>query len=68
VLKAGVESVPLVPEIEIRFHLIEEGHRVVDRLFLIPGTYGLYGLVPDFIVATSRERPGFIENLGFRVE
>lgn len=68
VLEAGVESVPLIPEIAVRFHLFEEGPRVADRLSPISRTRILFGSAPHFIVAISKERPGFMENLGFRME
>jgi len=68
VLEAGIESVALIPEIEVKFHLFEKGSGVANRLSPISRTRILFGSAPHFIVATSKEQPGFMENLGFRME
>lgn len=68
VMQAGEKSVALAPEIAVRFHLFTEGRVVAERMTMLTGGRWLFGSAPHFIVATSQEKPHFMENMGFRME
>lgn len=68
VVNAGEKSVALAPEIAVRFHLFTEGRMIAERMTMFTGGRWLFGSAPHFIVATSEERPHFMENMGFRME
>jgi nitroreductase len=68
VVAVGREAIPLHPEIEIRWHIAWEGRKVAQRLTELSGVYGLSTPAPIYIIATSQERPGYMENLGFCME
>ncbi len=68
VMKAGEKSVALAPEIAVHFHLFTEGRVIAERMTMLTGGRWLFGSAPHFIVATSQEKPHFMENMGFRME
>jgi nitroreductase len=66
--EAGTNSVALDDSIKIRFHLIEDGRQVAERMTYLTGARFLFGSSPHFIIATSEEKPLFMMNMGFRME
>ncbi len=68
VVKFGASSVALDDKIKIRFHLIEEGRQVAERMMYLTGARFLFGSSPHFIIATSEEKPLFMLNMGFCME
>jgi nitroreductase len=68
VVKSGEDSVALDGSIKIRFHLIEEGRLVAERMTYLTGARFLFGSSPHFIIATSEEKPLFMLDMGFRME
>ena len=68
VVKSGKKSVALDDSIGVRFHLIDEGKLVAERMTLLTGGRFLFGSAPHFIIATSEEKPLFMLNMGFRME
>lgn len=68
VLKAGIESIPLVSGIETNFHLVKEGRQIAGLLTPLTGSRLLFGSAPHFIIATSAENPLFMLNTGFSME
>ncbi|HJX69054.1 MAG TPA: nitroreductase family protein [Dehalococcoidia bacterium] len=68
VVKSGENSAALDGNIKIRFHLIEEGRQVAERMTYLIGARFLFGSSPHFIIATSEEKPLFMVNMGFRME
>jgi len=68
VVKSGENSVALDDGIRVRFHLIEDGRLVAERMTYLTGARFLFGSSPHFIVATSEEKPLFMLNMGFRME
>jgi nitroreductase len=67
VVQAGIESVALDPEIAVRWHIAWEGAQVTRAL---RGQIGISRVLnaPHYVIALSEERPGYMENLGFRME
>jgi len=68
VIKSGENSVALDESIRVRFHLIEEGKLVAERMTPLTGTRWFFGSAPHFIIATSEEKPLFMLNMGFCME
>lgn len=67
VVEAGSASVALDPDIAVRWHIAWAGARVTRAL---RGQTGLSRVLnaPHYLIALSEERPGYMENLGFRME
>jgi len=67
VVRAGTESVALYPEIAVRWHIVWAGAKVTRAL---RGQIGIPRVLnaPHYVIALSEERPGYMENLGFRME
>ena len=67
VVGAGIESVALDPEIAVRWHIAWSGAPVTRAL---RGQIGISRVLnaPHYLIALSKERPGYMENLGFRME
>ncbi len=68
VVTAGRRATALYPKIGIRWFVAWEGSIVARSLGGIAGVYGMLTTAPHFIVAVSEEHPGYMENLGFRME
>lgn len=68
VVISGEKSVALDGSIPVRFYLVKEGKSVAKRMTILTGTRLLFGSAPYFIIATSKERPLFMVNMGFRME
>jgi hypothetical protein len=77
VILAGRNAVPLRPEIDVRWYVVWDGSALGARLGQIERgcTEGTpidqeipVTSSPHYILAVSEERPGFAENLGFRME
>ena len=66
-VRAGIESVALDPEIAVRWHIAWAGAQVTRAL---RGQTGVSRVLnaPHYLIALSEERPGYMENLGFRME
>lgn len=67
VVQAGIESVALYPEIAVRWHIAWAGATVTHAL---RGQIGISRVLnaPHYVIALSKEQPGYMENLGFRME
>lgn len=67
IVRAGIESVALDPGIAVRWHMAWTGTQVTRAL---RGQTGLSRVLnaPHYVIALSEERPGYMENLGFRME
>jgi nitroreductase len=68
VVESGANSVALDGSIRVRFHLIENGKLVAERMTYLTGARFLFGSSPHFVIATSEEKPLFMLNMGFRME
>ena len=68
VVAAGRQATALYPKIGIRWFVAWEGSIVARSLGGIAGVYGMLTTAPHFIIAVSEEHPGYMENLGFRME
>ena len=68
VLDVGQNAVPLRPEIEVRWYVVWEGSVMARLLEGHIGIYGMFTSAPHYLIAVSDERPGYMENLGFRME
>ncbi|MBC8444776.1 MAG: nitroreductase family protein [Chloroflexi bacterium] len=68
VISAGRDVYPLCPGIRVHWHTAWAGEEVRRRLTRSLTTSGLSTPAPHYIIATSQERPGFMENLGFCME
>src|SRR4030042_1017328 len=68
VVRYGENSVALDGSIRVRFHLIENGKLVAERMTYLTGARFLFGSSPHFIIATSEEKSLFMLNMGFRME
>ena len=68
VITFGGETIALDSSIPVRFHFVKEGRLVAKRMTPLTGIRPLFGSAPHFIIATSEERPLFMENMGFRME
>jgi nitroreductase len=67
VVRAGIESTALDPEIAVRWHIAWTGAQVTRAL---RGQTGVSRVLnaPHYLIALSTGRPGYMENLGFRME
>ena len=68
VIISAEESLALDDTIPVRFHLVKQGNLIAHLMSPLTGTRLLFGSAPHFIVATSEERPLFMQNMGFRME
>jgi len=68
VVDAGKNAVPLRPEIDVRWRVAWDGSKVTQGLEGQMGTYGVFATVPHYVIAISRERSGYMENIGFCME
>ncbi len=68
ILQAAEESAELVPGIEVEFHLLDNEEGIGRQLMGVAGKYGQIIRAPHFVVALSEEKPGYMENVGFRME
>lgn len=74
VVAAGKGSVPLYPDIDIRWYMVWNGQAVAQYLGKLADVWGdlaargLTHTAPHYIIAVSQDRPGYMENLGFRME
>lgn len=68
VIAAGQNAAPLRPGIDVRWHVVWDGSKVTQQLEGQTGTYGVFATVPHYVIAISRERPGYMENIGFCME
>ena len=68
VAQAGWQARPLCPEIGLRWYTVWEGSVLSRRLGGLAGMHGLFTSAPHYILAVSQERPGYLEDLGFRME
>src|SRR4030042_6804864 len=55
VVKSGENSAALDGNIKIRFHLIEEGRQVAERMTYLTGKQWLFGSPPPFLLAKAAE-------------
>jgi nitroreductase len=68
VTQAGRNAVALCPEIATRWYIVWEGSVLAKHLSGPAGVYGIFTSAPHYVIAVSEERPGFMENMGFRME
>lgn len=68
VVDAGKGAVSLYPEIGVRWYVVWDGRIITRALGGQAGVHGMFTLAPHYILAVSQERPGYMENLGFRME
>jgi nitroreductase len=68
VAQAGWQARPLCPQISLRWYIVWEGSVLAERLGGLAGIYGLFTSAPHYIIAVSQDRPGYLEDLGFRME
>ncbi len=66
--KASRTCIPLDKNINVGCHLIKDGKQVADLMTLQTGRSWLFGSAPHFIIATAKEKPGFMLETGFRME
>ncbi|MGE5630822.1 MAG: nitroreductase family protein [Caulobacteraceae bacterium] len=67
-VKAAVENAErLYASIDMKIHVVEAGEKVQE---VLPGIVGSYGKVraPHYLVITSEEKEGFLQNIGYTVE
>lgn len=57
----------LYANIDMRVHIVEDGEKIQE---IMSGIIGSYGKVraPHYLVITSEEKDGYLENVGFAVE
>ncbi|MCP4579813.1 MAG: hypothetical protein GY846_26375, partial [Deltaproteobacteria bacterium] len=68
VMTSAKESAELVPGLKVAFHLLDDEGGIGRQLMGMAGRYGQVIKAPHFIVALSEKKPGYMENLGFRME
>lgn len=53
--------------IEMKIHLIEDGHKIHG---LLPGIIGGYGRIraPHYLIVTSEEKEGYLKNIGYTLQ
>ena len=68
VMAAASESEELVAGLKVAFHLLHDEGGIGRQLMGVAGRYGQIIKAPHFVVALSEKQPGYMENLGFRME
>jgi len=68
VITAARESEELVAGLKVAFHLLDDEGGIGRQLMGVAGRYGQIIRAPHFVVALSENQPGYMENLGFRME
>lgn len=68
IVQSGKKAVSLYPEIDVRWYIAWNGSAVSRSLNGLPRAYGMFSTAPHYIIAVSQKRPGYMENLGFRME
>lgn len=68
VVEAGYGSLPLRPEIGVRWYVAWDGRTLGRNLGGLSGVYGMFTSAPHYLIAISQERPGYLVNIGFRME
>ncbi|KNF07784.1 nitroreductase [Gottschalkia purinilytica] len=57
----------LYEEIDMKVHLVEDGEKIQKIIKGIIGSYGKI-IAPHYLVVTSEEKDGHLENVGFAIE
>ena len=68
IMQTAEESEELVKGIRVEFHLLANEGGIGRQLMGVAGRYGQIIRAPHFLVALSEEKPGYMENVGFRME
>jgi len=68
VVNAGKNAAALYPDIYVRWYTVWDGSSLARHLEGLASIYGLFDTAPHYLIAVSQERPGYMENLGFRME
>ncbi len=68
ILAAAEESEELVPGIKVVFSFLDDEGGIGRQLMGVAGRYGQIIKAPHFVVALSEKQPGYMENVGFRME
>ncbi|ARC85446.1 nitroreductase family protein [Clostridium argentinense CDC 2741] len=59
--------IPKLSDIDMKIHIVEDGKKIQD---ISKGIIGSYGKIkaPHYLVVTSEEKPGYMENVGYSLE